>query len=333
MDISIITVTWNSAEHIAEQISSVAHAAEGLAYEEIVIDNGSTDSTVDIIKKNSPQIKIITNQENKGFAAANNQGYQEARGEFLLFLNPDMRFLETARLRPNENETTAPQGSLKKWVDWMRARPHVGISGCKLVYEQTVTPNDPERARKGESNGDEESLILLSRVKSFLSDRRSEEDSFDHRQRSLSRPSRDRDDKIVYEFNQLARPRRFPTLFDQGMILLKIPHIFPSVLNKYLYTNFDPNTEQQVDSVRGSCMLARKELLDKLGFAFDPRYYFWYEDVDICKEAYGHGYTVFYTPIVSAVDYVGTSFRKRNIFWKQWQLLKSMAKYFQKWGI
>ena len=95
--------------------------------------------------------------------------------------------------------------------------------------------------------------------------------------------------------------------------------------------DMDPDQEQEVDSIRGSFMLMRREFLDKTGWAFDPRYFIWYEDVDICREAKRHGYKVIYTPIITCVDYVGQSFKKRTTLWKQKQFTKSMLSYFQKW--
>lgn len=255
MDVSIITVTWNSEEHIAEQIRSVISACEGISFEQIVVDNGSSDSTVEIVQKNFPNVKLIKNNHNAGFGQANNQAAKMAQGEYILFLNPDMRLEE---------------GSLTKWLAWTRERPKVGISGCRLVTQSG-------------------------------------------------------------ELNLEAMPRRFPRVLDQLMIVLKMPHLFPSVLSHYLYRDKDFSKEQSVDSVRGSCMLVRRELIEKLGFAFDPRYYFWFEDVDLCREAKRLEYEVVYTPVVSAVDAVGTSFKKRNLIWKQFQLLKSMVTYFWKW--
>lgn len=256
MDLSIVTITWNSAEHIVEQIRSVQRGCKNISYEQIIVDNGSTDGTVDTVGAiHEFSLRVIENTHNAGFSAANNQGYQESRGEFLLFLNPD---------------TIVQEGSLDMLVDWMRKHPDVGIAGCKLTNE------------KG-------------------------------------------------EFNELAKPRRFPTWKDQLAIVLKIPHLFPSVLNRYTYKGFDPEKEQVVDSVRGSFMCVRRELLQKLGWAFDPRYYIWFEDVDLCREAKRHGFKVIYTPIISCVDLVGTSFRKQNLLWKQFQLIRSMVKYFLKW--
>lgn len=256
MDLSVITVTWNSEKLIGEQIRSVAFGCARICYEQIVVDNASSDGTVELVKRDFPGIKLIANQENSGFGAANNQGVKIAQGEFLLFLNPDMRVEE---------------GSLDTIVAWMKEHPRIGIASCKLLGEH------------GEANHD-------------------------------------------------AMPRRFPTVWNGLALIFKIPHIFPRVLDNYLMKDFDASREQEVDSVRGSFMLVRRELVEKLGWAFDPRYYIWFEDVDICREAKRLGYTVMYTPIISCVDYVGQSFKKRTTWWKQKQFMKSMATYFWKWS-
>lgn len=131
--------------------------------------------------------------------------------------------------------------------------------------------------------------------------------------------------------NYDAMPRRFPKLWEQIALILKLPHVFPHILNGYLMKGFDVQKEQQVDSVRGSCMLVRRELLNKTGWAFDPRYFIWYEDVDLCREAYKHGFRVMYTSVISCIDYVGQSFKKQDTLTKQKLFTKSMLTYFQKW--
>jgi len=113
--------------------------------------------------------------------------------------------------------------------------------------------------------------------------------------------------------------------------VFKLPHFFPSLLDTYHMKDMNSDVEQDVDSVRGSFMLVRRELLEKTGWAFDPRYFIWYEDVDLCREAKKYGYRVVYTPIISCVDYVGQSFKKRTTLWKQKQFTKSMLTYFKKW--
>lgn len=255
MDLSIITVNTNDKDKLIIQAASVKEAGDGVIFEQIISDNGSTDGSVSDVRQLFPGAKIIENGGNIGFGAANNRAAEISKGEFLLFLNPDMRL--------------AP-GSLKKIVDWMRARPEVGIASCKLVDENGL-------------------------------------------------------------FSESAKPRRFPTVWNQIIILLKLPHIFPWVLDNYLYKGFNPDKEQEVDSVRGSFFLMRRELYQKLGWAFDPRYFIWFEDVDTCREAKRLGYRVFYTPIISCVDYVGQSFKKVPSFKKQKWFTASMVKYFKKW--
>ncbi|MFA5062240.1 MAG: glycosyltransferase family 2 protein [Patescibacteria group bacterium] len=257
MDLSVITVTWNAADLITEQIKSVKSGCQNVSFEQIIADNGSADKTVEIIEQNFSEVKLIKEGKNTGFGYPNNQAAKLAQGEFLLFLNPDMR---------------VQAGSLDVMVDWMRKHVDVGLASCKLVDE----------------NG---------------------------------------------KFNEKAKPRRFPNFWNQLAIFLKIPHIFPSVLNHYTYKNFDPDKEQEVDSVRGSFMLMRRKVYEKLGWAFDPRYFLWFEDVDTCREVKKMGLKVMYTPVVSCVDYVGQSFKKQNLLWKQWQFFSSMLKYFTKWGV
>ncbi len=134
-------------------------------------------------------------------------------------------------------------------------------------------------------------------------------------------------------FNTKTSPRHFPTIFDQLVILLKLPHFFPSLLDKYLMKGFDSEKEQPVDAVQGSFMLVRRELYEKLGRLFDPRFFIWFEDVDLCREAKRLGYGVWYVPSVSCVDFEGRSFAQRAFYWKQLQFIKSMFRYFLKWGL
>lgn len=255
MDLSVITVTWNSKDLIAKQIKSVQVGCKNISYEQIITDNTSVDGTVEILEKEFPEVKLIKNTENKGFSFANNQGTEIAQGDYLLMLNPDMRVEE---------------GSLDKMVAWMNTHKDVGLASCKLVDEHG-------------------------------------------------------------KLNEDAQPRRFPGLWDQVALLLKLPHLFPGVLNRYLFKDFDADKEQEVDSVRGSFMIMRREVYKKLGWVFDPRYFIWFDDVDTCREVHKLGFKVMYTPVISCVDYVGQSFKQRTTLWKQKQFTKSMLQYFQKW--
>ena len=123
--------------------------------------------------------------------------------------------------------------------------------------------------------------------------------------------------------------RRFPTIKDQLAILLKLPHLFPRVLDSYMMTDFDYSKEAWVDSIRGSFFMIRRELMDKIGM-LDERFFIWFEEVDFCKRATAAGYKVAYTPAVKCVDYVGQSFKQIRLYPKQKMFTKSMVYYFKK---
>ncbi len=89
--VSIIIVTWNSEKFIKDCLSTII-AQSYKKFEIIVVDNGSTDKTLAIIDKHfKKDVILIRNENNAGFCAANNRGLEEARGEFVLFLNPDTK--------------------------------------------------------------------------------------------------------------------------------------------------------------------------------------------------------------------------------------------------
>lgn len=88
MDIklSIIIVNYNTSELLKECLLSIK---TDVHHEIIVIDNASSDESISMLKKNFPGVLVIENSKDIGFAAANNQGIRKARGEYILFLNPD----------------------------------------------------------------------------------------------------------------------------------------------------------------------------------------------------------------------------------------------------
>lgn len=86
--VSIITATYNGIIFLKPWLASLQKQTYR-AFEVIVVDNDSSDGTVEYLKKNFPQVKIIKNKTNNGFAKANNQGAILAKGEYLLFVNND----------------------------------------------------------------------------------------------------------------------------------------------------------------------------------------------------------------------------------------------------
>ena len=87
-DVSIVIVSWNGREHLDLCLASVA-AQAGVAAETIVVDNGSTDGTADVIRSRYPWVRLVRLEENRGFTGGNNAGAREARGRFIAFLNND----------------------------------------------------------------------------------------------------------------------------------------------------------------------------------------------------------------------------------------------------
>jgi len=94
--VSVIIVSWNVREYLVECIKSVQRMSAGFPIEIVVVDNASSDGTVECIKKAFPSVLLIANSTNVGFARANNQGLAVARGHYTLFLNPDTLLLNDA---------------------------------------------------------------------------------------------------------------------------------------------------------------------------------------------------------------------------------------------
>ena len=118
MKLSIIYVNWNSVDYLRESITSVYQFTKKFTFEVIVVDNASPERGVETLKVAFPEIKIIQSEENLGFAGANNLGFRQSSGEYVLFLNPD---------------TTLIEPSIEMLVDRMEQLPDAGIVGCKLL--------------------------------------------------------------------------------------------------------------------------------------------------------------------------------------------------------
>ncbi len=117
MEISVIIVTFNSSPFIGRCLSSILEGVGDVPYELIIIDNNSTDETCTIIKDQFPQAIHLANTFNAGFARANNLAIQRARGEFVLFINPDIVW---------------KRGRLERAIRFLKEHPEVGALGCRL---------------------------------------------------------------------------------------------------------------------------------------------------------------------------------------------------------
>jgi len=258
MDISIIIVSWNVKEKLRANLSALLHSLGAFKFEVLVVDNASADGSADMVRQEFPSVRLIVNQENLGFAKANNQAIRLVSGDFILLLNPDMQ------VRPD---------TLTNILDWAKKNQQATVSGCRLVDER----------------GD-----IIRQV------------------------------------------RRFPRFFDQLMVVLKIPHIFPAINRAYLCADFDYGCATRVDSIRGAFFLINRANYQKISGLdqpfLDERYFIWFEEVDFCRQVYKLGGEVWYTPAAECLDYVGASFRQVKRGQGQKYFRDSMLKYFQKWG-
>jgi N-acetylglucosaminyl-diphospho-decaprenol L-rhamnosyltransferase len=132
LDISIIIVSYNVRDHLLNCLASIEASltASKRTGEVIVVDNGSTDGTPALIRRRFPDVRVITNSENRGFAAANNQGIREARGHYIALLNPDTLARGDAF------------GVLARYLD---EHPAVGVIGPRLIRPDGATQSSRRR--------------------------------------------------------------------------------------------------------------------------------------------------------------------------------------------
>lgn len=125
IDVSIIIVNYNTAELLKDCINSIHEKTKDIIYEIIVVDNDSTDNSVEIVKKKFPNVKLIESDKNLGFGRANNLGAGHAKGKYLFLLNTD---------------TLLINNSIKILFDFFEAYPKTGVAGGNL-YHKNLKPN------------------------------------------------------------------------------------------------------------------------------------------------------------------------------------------------
>ena len=119
LDLSIIIVNWNTCDLLRNCLDSIYTKTRNISFEVFVVDNGSQDHSSEMVKKEFPQVKLIENQKNLGFARGNNQGFSSARGKYVLILNPDTEVINNA---------------LFTMVQYLESNENVGALGAKFFY-------------------------------------------------------------------------------------------------------------------------------------------------------------------------------------------------------
>ena len=119
IDLSVIIVNYNVRQFVLQTLHSVYQSQlDALSIEVIVIDNNSSDGSIEAIREYFPQTKVIANNNNPGFSKANNQGIEISKGEYVLLLNPDTVLEET---------------TLAMSVARMKTESDIGALGVKMI--------------------------------------------------------------------------------------------------------------------------------------------------------------------------------------------------------
>ncbi len=118
MNISIIIVNYNVKHFLEQCLYSVQAALKNVGGEIIVVDNASSDNSIEYLQPKFPLAKFIANKVNSGFGKACNQGYKMALGKFILFLNPD---------------TIVPEDCFERCISFFNSTPDAGALGVKML--------------------------------------------------------------------------------------------------------------------------------------------------------------------------------------------------------
>ncbi len=118
-DLSVVIVSWNTRGLLRDCLQSVFASAGALDLEVFVVDNDSADGSKQMVQSEFEQVQLIVNEENVGFAAANNQAFPHCTSEFILLLNSDTQVIGDA---------------LDRLVSFMRSHPKAGAIGPKVVH-------------------------------------------------------------------------------------------------------------------------------------------------------------------------------------------------------
>ncbi|MGH6836649.1 MAG: glycosyltransferase family 2 protein [Methylocella sp.] len=232
--LTVIIVSWRVPDLLRGCLRSLLaeSALPGGALEIVVVDNASGDETVEMVRGEFPEVRLIEQPENLGFGRANTLAFEQTRSEYVLLLNPD---------------TVISDRGIARLLAHMQAHPDVAAMGCRLC------------------NGDG----------------------------SLQRWT----------------GGRFPTLANVAAhYLLPARLLSFAGVDSSLYLARDVKSDVEADWVSGACLLLRRSQVPAP--LFDPAYWMYGEDIDLCRRIRAAGGRVVYTPIVTVKHLQGASMRQ-----------------------
>jgi GT2 family glycosyltransferase len=237
--LSIIIVCWNDIEVIPECLRSIHAETKEVDFEVIVSDNGSTDSSVQFIRDTYPNVRIVENGTNLGFAKGNNAGIPLVRGEYVLFLNPDTIVLDRA---------------FDRWMPYVEQHRDAGAFGCRVL--------NPDGT-----------------------------------------------------FQNAARPTPTAWRYLISALYLRWLGRLSDLFLSDTYEGWNGTTERDVDWVTGCCLLLPAKIVRALG-GFDERFFYHFEEVDLCLRVRKAGYRILFDPEPQVIHLGGQSVSRFPIRFK-----------------
>ena len=237
IDVSIIIVNYNVKDYLLQCLRSLEQIDLSVTREVIVVDNNSSDGSVQDLRQQFPSVRWIALSENIGYGRANNVGLEHAAGRYTLFLNPD---------------TIVGRDVLMIMTAYLDENPDVGLAGCKVL--------NPDG-------------------------------SF-----------------------QLACRRGLPTPWASFCKLFGLQSMFPHsrLFARYNLTYLPIDETYRVDALIGAFMMGPTELMKTLQ-GFDPTFFMYGEDIDLCYRVKLSGHSVMYVHSTSIIHYKGESTKRSSI--------------------
>ncbi len=217
MDLSIIIVNYDTKQLLKNCLSFVFNNQPTISFEVFVIDNGSTDGSLTMIKKEFPQVSIVKNKHNLLYSKANNQGLKKTKGVYVLILNSDVML---------------GKGVLDTMTTFMKTHPQCGLASCREVDQNGKT------IRTGH--------------------------------------------QYHNPFVQIIELPFFVKFFRNS-----------SILKKFHYEDWNRKSTKKVDTIPGSFMFGRLDILKKVGF-FDVHMKLFFSDADLCLRVHRAGYDIYH---------------------------------------
>jgi len=126
-DLSIVIASWNARDYLLKCLGSIERSPADHSREIIVVDNGSEDGSAEAVRADHPEVQLIHNEKNLGFAKANNQGVRASEGRYIALINSDIKVMDDC---------------MDALVDYLDEHPDVGIAGPRILNaNQSLQPS------------------------------------------------------------------------------------------------------------------------------------------------------------------------------------------------